>query len=279
MIALVAHPEQQSLVRLLADTLEVCAVCSPWRVARGLFPVPVFPDLRQLLRRHAPVACCVLRPYASLASDLSLCLAAQVRVLSAGPVDHSASPLWQWGGQHHHSPLFQQALGQRQLPAFGTPVYLRRAAGGGTDLLGAWWAAGQLLAEAVDLVGAEPVQVLVAACREGRKHHLALSVAFANRACAHLVVAPAYFSPSTDLTLLGSGGLVWSENTGNGPAVVGARGIQLHPLAFVHPEPAWINSFLQGSPAPVGPDLRPLQLKLLPALRRALRQGMPVEVR
>jgi hypothetical protein len=277
-IALVAHPEQAGLVRLLAETAGVCAVCSPWRGARSRWPAPVFPDLRELLDQHAPEACCILWPHPGLTRDLSLCLAAGVRVLSAGPADHAPSPRWQWGGRHRHSPLFQQALLQRRLPAFGEPVYLRRAAGGGADLLGAWWAAGQLLAEATDLIESAPVQILLAACREGGKHHLALSATFANRASAHLVVAPSYFSPSADLTLLGSGGLVCSEHAGSGPVVVRSGGIQLHPPAFLYPEPAWIRDFLQGAPAAAGPDLSGLQLRLLPALRRALRQGLPVEV-
>lgn len=278
MIALVAHPGQRDLVLLLAARLDLCAVYTPWRGAFGGLPVPVYTELPALLTAQAPGACCFLRPYPALKRDLATCLGEQVRVLTAGPVDLPPSPLWQWGGQHRYSPLFRQAFSQRRLPAFGEPVYLRRVAGGGTDLLNAWWAACQLLAEARELLGAETTHVDLAACREGGQHHLALSVAFANRANAHLVVAPAYFAPSSDLTLLGSGGLVFSDSAANAPTLVHPGGVRLCPPAFVHPEPGWIRAFLDGSPAPEPPADAALQQKLLPALRRALRLGLPVRL-
>lgn len=275
MIALVAHPRQRDLVQLLVARLSLCAVYNPWRAAFARLPVPVYTDLPALLAAHAPGAVCFLRPYPALEKDLAACLEGQVRVLSAGPAKLPASPLWQWGGQHRHSPFFQQALTQRRLPSFGEPVYLRRLSGGGTDLLGAWWAACQLLAEARELVGAEPAQVQLAACREGRKHHLTLSVVFANRANAHLSVAPHYFSPSADLTLLGSGGLIFSDNTANAPQLIGSSGVHLCPPAFLHPEPAWIQHFLEGASAPSD---EALPHQLLPAIRRALRLGQLVRV-
>lgn len=278
MIAAVAHPGQRALLQLLAARLSLCAVYNPWRAAFGRLPVPVYTELPALLAAHMPRVCAFLRPYPGCEKDLATCLDGQVRVLSAGPADLPPSPRWQWGGQHRYSALFLQALAQRRLPAFGEPVYLRRLTGGGTDLLGAWWAACQLLAEARELVGAEPAQVQLAACREGRKHHLVLSVAFANRANAHLVVAPAYFAPSNDLTLLGSGGLVYADSAANAPALVHPGGAQFHPPAFLHPEPAWIQHFAEAQSAAMPPPDAALQRQLLPALRRALRRGLPVQV-
>ncbi|MBI2504406.1 MAG: hypothetical protein HYW07_14375 [Candidatus Latescibacteria bacterium] len=279
MIALVAHPGQQHLLQLLASRLEISAILNPWRTPFRAAPAPVFSQLSALLAAGAPDACCFLRPYGGLEQDISTCLERQVRVLSAGPADLPASPLWNWGGQHLHSPLFQAASGQRRSPAFGTPVYLRRLVGGGTDLLDAWWAACQLLTEARDLIGAEAVEVQLAACRAGRQHHLALTVAFANRATAHLVVAPHYFSPSTDLTLLGSGGLVFSDAPANAAHQTGSSGVRLHPPPFLHPEPGWIAEFLQRLDQPAPAAHPALELHLLAALRQALRLGQLVRVR
>lgn len=278
MIALVAHPSQQHLVSVLGRSLKISAILNPWRTPFRSAPAPVFSQLGALLAASTPEACCFLWPYRGLENDLSACLKRQIRVLSAGPAKLPASPLWSWGGQHLHSPLFQTASDQRRSPAFGDPVYLRRLVGGGSDLLNAWWAACQLLAEARDLIGTETVDVQVAACREGRQHHLALSLAFANRATAHLIVAPHYFSPSLDLTLLGSGGLVFADHLANTPMLVCRGGMQTSPPAFLHPEPAWIHAFLDPATPPAVPRVNTPELALLRALRRALRLRQLVRV-
>jgi hypothetical protein len=277
-IALALHPSQQGLLRLLAGCVEISAILSPGRSRWHRPPAPVFSRLDELLAAQTPRACCFLWPYAGLKKDLASCLEHQLPALSAGPVDLPPSPLWQWGGQHHHSPLFRAALAQRQSPAFGAPVYLRRVVGGGGTRLSAWWAACQLLAEARELLGAELAELQLAACREGRRHHLALSAAFAGRATAHLVVAPAYFAPGGDLTLLGSGGLVFADSAPNTPLLVSDGGAQLHPPAFLHPEPAWVAEFVGrlDRPAPAGEAQ--LELQVLRALRQALRQQQLVPV-
>jgi len=275
LIALLAHPRQAPLVRLLAQRLPVAALCSPWRGSFGPLSLPVHTHLAELLAAHQPGLVCFLSPHPRLAEGLSLCLDREIRVLSAGPVEGPASPQWQWGGQHRFSPLVQQALAQSRSPDFGVPVYLRRVVGGG-GLLEAWWAACRLLGEAQALLGGPPDWCQVAAHRRGQSHHLVLSLSFAQGACAHLVVAPSYPEPSADLTLLGSGGLVFSDQGANTPAVVSQAGAHLHAPAFLHPEPDWISDYLAGSNPPLPPD--PLHLALLPAIRRSLRQGIPMAV-
>lgn len=270
MIALAIHPAQRDLLPLLGARLEIGALLNASRQALPAAPAPVFAAMRDLLDSRRPRACCFLWPYPGLKEDALACLERGVPVLSAGPVDLEPSTGWRWGGQHHFSPLFQAARAQRRQPEFGGPVYLRRVAGGGAELHSAWWAACQSLAEAQELLESSPTEVGVAACRQGRKHHLALSVSFANRALAHLVVAPAYFSPSLDLTLLGSGGLVYSDNAANAPALVHTTGARLLPPAFLHPEPAWIQDFLDQLDQPAPPADCASQLQLLRAIRRAV---------
>lgn len=274
MIALVAHPEQAALVRVVAQSLPVAAVCSPWRAASPrTSELASYPTLAALLDTHPVEAVVFLRPYTRLAADLAECDRRDLGSLAAGPV--SASPRRRWGGQHRWAPLIRQAQVQAQRPAFGRPVYLRRVSGGGTDFEFAWWSACLLLDEAHLLIGAAPDSVQVAASRIGGKFHLVLGAAYPNGAHAHLVVSPHYFSPSTDLTLLGSGGLLFSDPPTNLPVAVHARGTRLHQPAFLHPEPAWIRAYLAGEhPEPDPADLgRHHQLRAV--LRRALRTGFP----
>ena len=278
MTVLVAHPRQAPVVRAVADALPLAAICNPWRTRFGTLPVPVHPDLRSLLTEHEPAAVIVLRPYSGLEADLTLCGERQIRVLCAGPVALPPNPLLQWGGQHRHTPVITQALTQTRQPAFGQPVYLRRVAGGGGDLRQSWWSACQLLDEAQALLGAPPTWVQLAAVRAEAKHHLVLTAAFANGANAHLVVSPHYFSPSTDLTLLGSGGLLFADPATNTPVAVHARGARFYQPAFVHPEPAWIGAFLTGQAPPVTASDAALHRRLLPAIRQALRRGLPVPI-
>lgn len=274
MIALVAHPEQAALVRVVAQSLPVAAVCSPWRAA---FPptseLASYRTLAALLDAHAVGAVVFLRPYTRLAVDLAECDRRGLGSLAAGPV--SAFPLRRCGGQHRWAPLIRQAQVQAQRPTFGRPVYLRRVSGGGTDFDLAWWSACLLLDEARLLIGAAPDSVQVAASRAGGRHHLILSVAYANGAHAHLVVAPHYFSPSTDLTLLGSGGLLFSDPPANLPVAVHARGARLHQPAFLHPEPGWIRAYLAGEHREPDPADLELHHQLRTVLRRALRTGFP----
>lgn len=270
MIALVAHPSQRELLRLLCSRLRITAVLARTRWQEA--PASVFTQMRTLLDTCAPRACIFLWPYPGMKEDALACLERQVPVLSAGPMD----ALLRWGGQHRFSPLFQAAQAQRRSPDFGEPVYLRRVTGGGTGLHSAWWAACQALSEAQDLMEAPLVEVYVAACKAGQKHHLALSASFANRATAHLIAAPVYSSPSLELTLLGSGGLVFSDSAANAPAVISAEGARFLPPAFLHPEPAWIQDFLDHPDRPAVNAA--LQLQLLCALRRALRLRQLVRI-
>ncbi|MCC7265663.1 MAG: hypothetical protein IT369_24405 [Candidatus Latescibacteria bacterium] len=278
MTVLVAHPQQAPVVRAVADALPLAAICNPWRTRFGDLPVPVHSDLRSLLAEHEPEAVIVLRPYSGLESDLVLCEERQIRVLCAGPVALPPSPLRQWGGQSRHTPVITQALAQSRQPAFGQPVYLRRVAGGGGALLQSWWSACQLLDEAQALLGAPPIWVQLAAVRAAAKHHLVLTAAFANGANAHLVVSPYYFSPSTDLTLLGSGGLLFADTATNTPVAVHAGGSRFYQPASLYPEPAWIGAFLTGQDPPVTPSDAALHHRLFAAIRQALRCGLPVPV-
>ncbi len=278
MIGLIAHPSQAPVLRALARLYPDTAVCCLWR---GAFPgvgLPVFRTLPDLLATHAPGALCVLQPYPRLTAQLVNCLDQGIRVLSAGPSEGLPTPRWQWGNQHLYSPLVLQALAQRRSAAFGEPVYLRRMVGGGTGLLPAWWAACQVLAEAWELLGPDPTWAQVAARRAGRSVHVVVSLSFANGANAHLSVAPCYFSPSADLTLLGSGGLVFSETAGNTPVVVRSVGAELHPPPYLFAETAWISAFLADELPPLAPALAGLQMKLLPALRRSLHTSGPEQL-
>ena len=278
MIVLVASPEPQ-LLHLLCRALPVGAVLSRGRRALPGLPVPVFRQLPALFEFcPRPRATVFLSPYPNIEADVAVCAQQEIPVLSAGPVALAGTPRICWGGQHRFAPLFAAALAQRNTPEFGEAVYLRRSVGGGMGFASAWWAAWQLLEEARDLVNAAVTEVHMAACREGRQHHLALSVAFANRATAHLVVVPHHFPASQDLTLLGTGGLLTSDHLANATAVVGAEGLRLTPPDFLRPEPAWIRDFaarLDHLSAP--PDPTPA-LRLRRALRRALRQGQIVRV-
>jgi len=265
MIALAIHPAQRELLLLLCARLEVGALLNPTRRPLPGAPVPVFAGMGELLDHGAPRACVFLWPYPGLKEDALACLERGIPTLSAGPVPGIAL---RWGGQHRFSPLFQAALAQRHSPEFGEPVYLRRLVAGG-DLQASWWAACQALAEARDLVDAPLAEIQVAACKEGRKHHLALSVSFANGAFAHLLAAPVHCSPSLDLTLLGSGGLAFSDSAANLPALVRKEGARLQPPAFLFPEPAWVQDFLDHLDQPA-PDCS-FQMQLLGAGRRAAR--------
>ena len=294
-LVLSARRGQQDTVEAICRQVEVAAVVTPVGAQLRGLPVPVFADWDSLQRSVKPAACCFLAPYAGLKQDLLGCLDRQVHVLLAGPVPLPDAELEQmgqrarerrvharFGGQHCFSPRHRALSEQSRKPSFGDPVYLRQVCGGGQGLLPTWWAACDGLAQAQDLLDSGIRQLHVAACRQGRGHHITITGAFANRANLQLVVAPVHPPSDPYCMLLGSGGVLTSPGTANAALVTGRDRISLRPHPDLLPEPAWIAHFLQrldgSEPSlPEWPALA-LQNAVLRAVRQALRQGRVVGV-
>ena len=292
-VVLVARPGQQEMLQAICSRVEIAGILNPVRARLKDAPAPVLTDRTDLLATAR--ICCFLTPYPRLRQDLESCLAHRIHVLSAGPVAFTRAESdrvrqlieqhrvhLEWGHQHRFSPLFQTLKEQRQEPGFGNPVYLRQVGGGGQGLLPAWWAACQALEQARELLESGLQGLHIAARRKGRQHHIVLTGAMANRASVQLVVAPVHLSPSSDVLLLGSGGMLSSDSVANAPALIGQHGVDLYAHPTLIPEPAWLQHFLSQveEPEPPRPDWTELTLqhRILRAIRQALRHGQPFQV-
>jgi hypothetical protein len=163
----------------------------------------------------------------------------------------------------------------RSSDAFGEPVYARCISGGGTSMDAAWWSMCELLAGATWLLQSSPVRMVVGATRSGRARlHVTVTVAMHNRANAQLCVAPGRDGTLADTWLLGSGGTI-SSRCEDGDIVI-ARPDQRHVLDAnsTGSEVEWITDFIADG---VGLQTEASALnagrRLLPAMRRALREG------
>lgn len=293
-LALIARPAQKEALLALCDRLEIAGVLNPTRSNLSGLPAPVFTDMGDLHRQVSPAVCCFLTPYADLKRDLFDCLERRVHVLSAGPLSLSRGEFdgavqaareggvhLRIGGRYLFSPLYRTLLERRQAPAFGNPVYLRHVTGGGDGLLPAWWAACEALDQAGGLLGAALRNLHVAARREGRKYHLTLTASMANRANAQLVVAPVHLPISSDLTLLGSGGLLFADSVSHASTVIKPGGVRLHPNVNLYPDAAWLEDFLGrlDGPEPQASDGFTVQNAVLRSIRQAARRQAPVRVK
>jgi predicted dehydrogenase len=294
-VALVAAAAQEEVVRSICGCTEIDAVLNLGRARLNLDPVPVLRDMEELLDRAASGTCCFLHPFPALNRRLPAFASRKVHVLSAGPISLSRRQYdqlcesagenhlrWSWGNRYRFSRLHQALQAQVRNPAFGNPVYLRQVRGGGHGLLSAWWSACEALDQARTLLGAPLRELLVAASRQGSQHHVVLTVSAANQSNAQLAIAPVHLPINHDITLLGSGGLLFSDGVSNSSPIVHEKGLQLQPHTDQYPEPAWLVDFLGQlgggeNPLPDWPTLN-LNNRMLRAIRLALREGQPVRV-
>jgi predicted dehydrogenase len=294
-VALVAAAAQEEVVRSICGCTEIDAVLNLGRARLNLDPVPVLRDMEELLDRTASGTCCFLRPFPALNRRLPAFVRRKVHVLSAGPIPLSRLLFDQlcesaaenhvrlsWGNRYRFSRLHQALHARVRNPGFGNPVYLRQVRGGGQGLLSAWWSACEALDQARTLLGAPLRELLVAASRQGSQYHAVLTVSAANQSSAQLVIAPVHLPINHDITLLGSGGLLFSDGVSNSSPIVLENGIQLQPHTDQYPEPAWLADFLGqlgGRDKPL-PDWSTLNLnnRMLRAIRQSLRKGQPVRV-
>jgi predicted dehydrogenase len=284
------------LVRAICDHTEIAAVLNLGRARLSLDPVPVLREMEEFLDCIVAGTCCYLSPGPSLKRGLLACVEHRVNVLSAGPISLSRSKFdylcqsaveskvrLSWGNQYPFSGLFQALHAQSRKPEFGNPVYLRQVRGGGQGLLSAWWAACESLDQALAILGAPLRNLLVAAFRQGSQHHVVLTVGAENQSNAQLVIAPVHLPFHHDITLLGTGGLLFSDGVSNASPLILQDRIQLHPHTDQYPEPAWLVNFLGqlDGPVPSLPDWSTLNLhnRILRAMRQALRQRHPIQVK
>jgi predicted dehydrogenase len=293
-IALVAGAAHKEAVQALCESVEIAGVMNLGRTRLDIGSIPVFDDLGVVLQHVASGVCCFLTPYAALKRDLFRCVEKGVHVLSAGSAaisrtehDHLGEIAAKnrvrvaAGGQFRFGNHYRTMHQQCRKSSFGQPVYLRHLRGGGGGLLPAWWAAGDAVDMAVDLLDADLRFLLAAATKDRSRHHLALTAGI-GAATAHLLVAPAHLPLNQELMAVGTGGVVASEALSSSSIVVRADGLHLHPHGGQFPEPAWLEDFLsqlENMERPIPPwEAVSLQSRLLRALRRALRTSMPVTV-
>ena len=295
-VALVAAAAQEEVVRSICGYTKIDAVLNLGRARLNLDSVPVLEDMDELLDRTASGTCCFLHPFPALNRRLLACVKRKIHVLSAGPISLSRRQFDQlcesagenhvrfsWGNQYRFSRLHQALHAQSRNPGFGNPVYLRQVRGGGHGLLSAWWSACEALDQARALLDSPLQDLLLAASREGHWHHVVLTVGAANKSSAQLVTAPVHLPLHHDITLLGSGGLLFSDGVSYASPLILQDRIQLHPHTDQYPEPAWLVDFLGqlDNPDIPFPDWSMLNLHnhILRAMKQALRQRQPIQVK
>ena len=254
-----------------------------------------FAALDDALRSTAADAVCMLSP--KQASFISICniISRGVHLLCAGPLSATENQYTQLtqlatqhaarihlGGRQRHVPRLQKMNELRASDAFGEPVYARCVAGGGISVDTAWWSMCVLLATAAWLLQCAPTRIVVAATRNGRARlHVTLTVALDNRANAQLCVVPGRDGTLADTWLLGSGGTI-SSRCEDGDILI-AHPDQRHILDATpaSSEVTWIRNFLadDGLGLQVEDEsVLDLSRRLLPAIRRALKEGRMCEV-
>ncbi|MFH1566960.1 MAG: hypothetical protein ABIL09_03105 [Gemmatimonadota bacterium] len=283
-LVVAAAGDQAEAVRALATRHRLRAVV--WTGGgrpRGA-DLPVCPAVAAALA-HGPVSLfCALAPYGQLEADVRLCLDVGLRVVCAGPPTTSRRSGEQlaaraglaWGGLLAAGPVSRRLAELRQRPAFGRPVYLRWVVGGGQGLARTWWALRDLLGQCAPLLSGPPLELWVLASRRGRGFHAVATAVAPDRAAAQLVVAPAHLPWGGDAMLLGTGGLL----TADAEAAItfaGARP-QVAAAPALYAELEWVAGALAGTPTPVAVETLEGDLRLLGALRQALRLALPVHL-
>ena len=291
-IALVASAAQKDAVQVICEFLEISGVMNLGRTRLDIGSIPVFDELGVVLQHVASGVCCFLTPYSALKRDLFRCVEQGIHVLAAGPVALSKTEHDQLaemaarqnicvasGGQFRFSNHYRTVQRECRKPAFGQAVYLRHLRGGGSSLLPAWWAAWDAVDMAVDLIGSDLQFLLATATKERSKHHLAITAGI-GKATAQLLMAPVHLPLNQELTVAGTGGVVYTEGLSSSSAVVRQDGLHLHPHTGQFAEPPWLEDFVAqlAQPKPGVPpwDEIVLRSKLLRVLRRALRTSTPV---
>ena len=298
---LIAAPGQEGLVGAISRRLTVAGVIGVGRSRfRSLAGVPVFADLPAAIAQARPDVVCFLAPSSRMGDLVQQAVKSGLPVLSSGPPELSerawralsgqmqnGGPPLVWGRRFAYSDVHRRLLEQRQQPGVGDAVYLRCVGGGNGGLLSTWWSLCEMVEQAVDLLGADPVHLYVTAKSARRRCHAVATAVMANRSSAQLVAVPSGFPCCGDLTLLCTGGLLTSRAAFGGAVGDEGVGSSKYWLATpdLAPEPEWLADFAdrrgRAEGGPSGPPLSayPAQRALLAALRSALRRGEAVEVR
>ena len=297
---LLAAPSQEQLVAAISRRLSVAGGIGLGRASwfRSL-ALPVFADIDSALAQVRPDVVCFLAPSSRMGDLLRQAVKSDLPVLSAGPPDlpprawralsgqiQGGGPPLVWGRRFAHSDAHRRMMEQRQQPAMGDPVYLRCVGGGDGGLLSTWWSLCEMIEQAVELLGADPVLLHVSAKSARRRCNAVATVVMANRSSAQLVAIPSSFPCGGDLPLLCTGGLLPSHAAFGG--AVGDRSVRSpdYWLATpdLAPESEWLADFAGHCARADDPPRTPLsaypaQRALLVALRSALRRGEVAEAR
>lgn len=294
-LVLVISPTQKNALMALCAQLEIAAVLNPTGETLLDVPVPVFRSMADLCRQFKPAVCCFLTPYADFKRDFFDCLENQIHVLSAGPLILSKREMdlaikallgnaihINIGNRYLFSPLYQALLKRSKVPDFGIPIYLRQVTGGGNNLLQAWWMACEALDQAKGLLGGELRDLHIAARRKGQKVYLTLTVSMANRASAHLVIAPVHLPISSDLILLGSGGMLSADSISNSSAIIKSDRVRIYSNPELYPDSAWLKESLGRISKSEFKSMDSLEFILhqavLSSIRQAIKSQAPVRV-
>lgn len=209
-ILAVASKNEIEAVNRLSKSFNVTGLYMIDGSLSGKLSIPTGTNFENLFEESQPDHCVILAALPSLCEDLNHLFAREVSTLTAGPINGiscdgnniTVAPPSKW------SYPYQQIEAECRKEAFGDPVYLRYLTSGGHNLHSAWWAMCQAVDVADGLLQA-PVKTLhISGISHNQACHINATLLMSNRANGQLSIVPKYLEDESQVTLLGTGGLL-----------------------------------------------------------------------
>ena len=246
-ILAVASKHEIEAVNRLSQSFNVTGLYMIDGSLSGELSIPTGTNFEDLFEASQPDHCVILAALPSLCEDLNLLFAREVSTLTAGPIDGiscdgnniTVAPPSKW------SHPYQQIEAECREEAFGDPVYLRYLTSGGHNLHSAWWAMCQAVDVADGLLQAPLKTLHISGISHNQACHINATLLMSNRANGQLSIVPKYLEDESQITLLGTGGLLNYDPQENIAGIVTGQRLTTHKRGDQCSYTNWLAAYLE----------------------------------